>query len=218
MPYNKEFTEEQAVVWYDFFKNETYDNFRNAVKRIIPKKQFMPSIAELKQEITLLKNPVLQLKADEEWENVLRAISKYGYYRGDEGMKSLNPTTAKVVRMLGGWGSICQSTDGDWLRKNFMDLFNTKVENYEEAALLGEPQLTLAELTRIAETKALDHNEQKYNKALSIMADNYPPCELDEEFMDKNIDYCFSNCGVDEEVFKECWDRYIEQSLEGLNE
>lgn len=157
--YNKEFTEDQATVWYDFFKDENFDDFRNAVKRIIPKKQFMPSIAELKQEISLYKNPVLQLKPDEEWENVRIAIRKYGFYRGDEAMKSLNPTTARVVRMLGGWENICQSTDGDWLRKNFMELFNTKVETYEETALLGEPQMTLAELTRMAAMRELDHKE-----------------------------------------------------------
>ena len=56
--------------------------------------------------------------------------------------------------------------------------------------------------------------KDKYNKALSVLAEYYPPCELDG-FMDKNVDYCSINCGVDEEVFKECWNRYIEQQLKG---
>ena len=163
--YNKEFNEETAAVWYDFFKNETYDNFRDAVKRIIPKNQFMPSIAELKQEITILKNPVLQLKADEEWETVRMAVRKYGYYRSKEAMSSLNPVTATVVRALGGWESICQNTNGDWLRKNFVELFNNKTDNYEEAALLGEPQLTLAEIKRLAEIKT---QELEYKETLRI--------------------------------------------------
>lgn len=153
LAYNKEFSAEQTTVWYDFFKNENYDNFRNAVKRLIPKNQFMPSIAEIKKEIALISNPTLQLKADEEWEKVRNAIRTYGYYRGDEAMKSLNTTTAGVIRMLGGWENICQSTNGDWLRKNFVELFETKKGNYEDVALLGEPQLTLSELTRIAKLK-----------------------------------------------------------------
>ena len=53
----------------------------------------------------------------------------------------------------------------------------------------------------------------KYNKVLTMLANYYPPCELDG-FMDKNTEYCSINCGVDEEIFKECWDRYITQSLE----
>jgi len=168
--YNKDFSQDQVSVWYEFFKDEDYDVFRNAVKRIIPKKQFMPSIAELKQEMALISNPQLQLKPDEEWENVRKAIRKYGFYRGDEAMKSLNPATASVVRMLGGWESICQSTDGDWLRKNFMDLFTTKTENYEEIALLGEPQLTLSELTRMAELRAGNMLENK--ETLYLEGDN----------------------------------------------
>lgn len=64
-------------------------------------------------------------------------------------------------------------------------------------------------------TELLEENQSlksKYNKALSKLVEYNPPCELDG-FMDKNIDYCSMNCGVDEEVFKECWNRYIEQQL-----
>lgn len=59
--------------------------------------------------------------------------------------------------------------------------------------------------------------QTKYNKVLTILANHYPPCEIDG-FMDKNTDYCSINCGVDEKIFKECWDRYIAQNLEGNNE
>lgn len=55
--------------------------------------------------------------------------------------------------------------------------------------------------------------QKKYEKVLSIMSSFYPPCELDG-FMDKNAEYCFMNCGLDDEIFKKCWDRYIEESLE----
>ena len=106
--YNKEFTEEQVSVWYEFFKDEDYDAFRNAVKRIIPQKQFMPSIAELKEEITTLSNPVLQLNADEEWDAVLKAVRRWGSYREAEAMQSLNPYTANIVRQVG-YSRICQS-------------------------------------------------------------------------------------------------------------
>lgn len=159
--YNKELTDEQVSVWYDFFKEEDYESFRQGVKRIIPKKQFMPSIAELKQEIALVKNPTLNLKPDEEWEKVRFAIRRYGMYRGDEAMNSFNPTTARVIRMLGGWETICQSTDGDWLRRNFIESFSTKLENYEEVSLLGEPQMTLIELTRMAQLKEAEMLESE---------------------------------------------------------
>ena len=159
--YNKEFTEEQATVWYDFFKNETYDNFRDAVKRIIPKKQFMPSIAELKQEITTISNPVLQLNADEEWDNVLKAVRKYGSYQEKEAMNSLKSYTRHIARQVG-YRRICMSESIQWERKEFIDLFNMNKERDENTLMLSEPTMTLAELTRMAKLKSqemLDHKE-----------------------------------------------------------
>ena len=159
--YNKEFNEEQAKVWYEFFKNESYDDFRNAVKRIIPKKQFMPSIAELKQEITLLSNPVLQMNADQEWDKVIKAVKRFGSYRQDEAMKSLNPYTANIVRQVG-YMRICMSEHIQWERKEFMELFNTNKERDENTLMLTEPQMTLPELMRMAELKSqemLEHEE-----------------------------------------------------------
>lgn len=151
--YNKEFTQEQINVWYDFFKDEDFENFRKAVKRIIPQKQFMPSIAELKSEIALISNPVLQLNADEEWDNVLKAIRKYGTYRQDEAMKSLNPYTANIVRQVG-YTRICSSERIQWERKEFMELFNMNKERDEDMLMLAEPAMTLAELTRTAALKS----------------------------------------------------------------
>lgn len=55
--------------------------------------------------------------------------------------------------------------------------------------------------------------ENKYNKALELLVENDLPCNKDN-FMDKNIHYCSMNCSLDEEIFKNCWNRYIEQELE----
>lgn len=54
---------------------------------------------------------------------------------------------------------------------------------------------------------------KKYDKALELLSEYNMPCEIDD-FMNKNVDYCSMNCSVDEEVFKKCWNRYIEQELE----
>lgn len=159
--YNKEFTEEQVSVWYEFFKDTDYDTFRQAVKRIIPQKQFMPSIAELKQEIAHISNPILQLNADEEWDCVIQAVRRYGMYREDEALNSLKPYTRHITRQVG-FIRICMSENIQWERKEFIDLFNMNKERDEVALMLSEPQLTLTELTRMAKIKeqeVLDHKE-----------------------------------------------------------
>ena len=153
--YNKEMTQEQIGVWYDFFKNDDFEAFRSAVKRIIPKKQFMPSISELKQEIALISNPLLQMDVDEEWGKVIDVIRRFGYYRSQEALDSLNEHTRHIVKTIG-WYRLCTSENIEWERKTFKELFNNKQDNYEEALLLAEPQLTLPELQRIANMKAIE--------------------------------------------------------------
>lgn len=51
--------------------------------------------------------------------------------------------------------------------------------------------------------------KEKYNKALEILVEHNLPCELDE-FNIVNAEYCMVNCSVDNEIFKKCWDEYIE--------
>lgn len=160
LAYNKEFDEEQVKVWFTFFYDTQYDDFRKAVSRIVSRSKFMPSIAEIKDEIVTMTNPVMQLSANEEWEQVTRAIRNYGYYDPENAVKSLNPYTANIVRMMGGFQRLCMSEDGDWTRKNFIRLFDELTESRREALHYSENQLTLSEIQRIAELKKAEREKQ----------------------------------------------------------
>lgn len=151
--YNKEFNEEQATVWYEFFKNEDYEVFRTAVKRVIPKKQFIPSIAELKSEIALITNPILQLNADDEWDKALSTIRRYGRYRKDEAMAALSDHNRAIIKQIG-FERICNSENIEWERRLYKELFDDKQDAYEDTLVLAEPQMTLAEITRMAALKS----------------------------------------------------------------
>ena len=52
----------------------------------------------------------------------------------------------------------------------------------------------------------------KYDKALELLNEHTMPCEMDD-FMNVNSDWCELNCSVDENIFKQCWDKYIEFKL-----
>jgi len=54
--------------------------------------------------------------------------------------------------------------------------------------------------------------KKKYIKALELLQEYNMPCEKDD-FMDSHTDYCMDNCSVDEEVYKKCWDKFIEWKL-----
>lgn len=68
--------------------------------------------------------------------------------------------------------------------------------------------------------KELQQENQELKKlldyALKLLSDYNTPCDIDG-FMDKHSDYCQINCGVDEEIFKNCWLLYIEDKLKEGN-
>lgn len=97
----------------------------------------------------------------------------------------------------------------DWLNA-LRDMVGKRVEQLDE-----NTQKLFYAVMDIADQR--DELKLKYNEVLKMLAEYCPPCELDG-FMDKNTDYCSLNCGVDEEIFKECWDRYITQRMEGKDE
>lgn len=61
--------------------------------------------------------------------------------------------------------------------------------------------------------KEIERLNNKYNKALELLADYNLPCEYDEGKIPDN--YCEENCDVDDETYKKCWNRYIELELKG---
>ena len=162
--YNKEFTEEQATVWFDFFKDTDYEVFRQAVKRIIPKSKYLPSIAELKEEIAVLNNPMLQLDVDEEWNSVIQAIRRYGYYNSIEAFESMKPETREIVKTIG-WYRLCMSENIEFERRTFKELFNNKQVSAKKIGVINEPQLTLGELTKLAEAKNINLLEGGTNES-----------------------------------------------------
>ena len=69
LAYNKNFDEQETSVWYSFFKDVKYDDFKNAIKRLIPIKQFLPSISELRKE------------CDSRVYGILEFMKKDGYFK-----------------------------------------------------------------------------------------------------------------------------------------
>ncbi len=135
MTFNKEFEAEQVGVWYEYFKDENIETFKRAIKNLGLINKFLPSISEIKKEIAKLENPLLTLRAEDEWEEVLKAIRKYGYYKQEEAFNSLKEITQNAVRNLG-WYRLCSSENIQWEKKEFITIFNSKVDGAREDYLL----------------------------------------------------------------------------------
>lgn len=55
--------------------------------------------------------------------------------------------------------------------------------------------------------------QNKYDKSLELLANFNMPCEYDESKISHN--YCEEFCDTDDETYKKCWNKYIENILRG---
>lgn len=129
--------EDTIAIYYEFLKDIRYDTLKEAFKRTIETKQFFPSIAEIRKEVAKLENPELALNAEDEWEEVIKAIKNYDIYDSENAMASLKPITRRVLGMAGGWQNVCMTEDIKWFKKDFIKLFNREIGKAEEIEMLG---------------------------------------------------------------------------------
>lgn len=152
--YNKEFDKEQAGVWYSFLKNYKYGELLEAIKNIISKNKYMPSIAEVKEEIANLQTKNIP-KAEDEWEEVLKAVRKYGYIGCNEALNSLKPYTAYITRHIG-FLNICDATPEQqtWNKKEFIGEYNILKDKEIENIQIGvKERIFLTNNTKNLENK-----------------------------------------------------------------
>ena len=144
MAYNQEFTQEKASIWYGMFKNDNINTFKQAIKNLICKSKFMPSIAEVKEEMVAINYPSLSLNAEDEWYKVLMAIRKYGSYGQITAMNTFNNYTADIVRRIG-WDRLCRSERIDFEKKLFIANFESLQNTDRELALLEKNRTLMVE-------------------------------------------------------------------------
>lgn len=139
--YGKEMNAAQVATWYDFFRDEKLGDFKHAIKNLIVTCPFMPSIAQIKEEIA--KNYVSKEKAEDKWQKVLKLIFKYGYYQSEKAMKKMDDLTSKTIKQMGGFQKVCTSSQGERLKKEFIDLYNQNLKTEIDRNRKGENQCRL---------------------------------------------------------------------------
>lgn len=155
--YNKEFTQEQIKIWYSFFKEEKLEVFVNAIKRIVSKSKFLPSVADLKQEINLLKNPTLSLDVEEEWNKVLYVIRNHRLGKDEEEKQYLGEFTARIIDGMG-WERLMQiqSKDIGVEHNRFKQMFESYQMSYSNSSVLNNSVRNLLENKRMDQLSDLD--------------------------------------------------------------
>lgn len=126
-------------LWYRELQDIPYEVAEVALREHVHTSNFSPSIAELRKTAYVLQNGSI---ADwgKGWEQVLSAISRYGYCRADEALESMDEITRETVKRIG-FSTICHSNNVIAERANFRMI-------YEELAKKKENDMKLPEELR----------------------------------------------------------------------
>ena len=131
-----EIQELTAELWHELLGDIPFDVVKAAVKRIMLKSPFPPSIHDVRAEATAVVSPN-EIDAAEAWGEVLRAVRNHGSYGEKEAMATLSPRARKVITWMG-WREICMSEEVGVTRGQFLKMYGQVQERDKQDALLPE--------------------------------------------------------------------------------
>ena len=119
-----------ADTWTVMLSDTSLEIATLALQRLIATSKFPPTIAELRESISAVRNPQLP-DSGEAWGEVLEAIRLYGYYRPEEALSSLREPVREAVRRMG-WRDLCMSENGMADRAHFLRIYETMEKRINE--------------------------------------------------------------------------------------
>lgn len=144
--YGAELDEDITTLWLVLLAPYSAEQCRNAVLAVVRTCGFeavrfgsLPPFALVQRELDACTGAVrgekgAQLMAEAEWGKLLEAVRSSGAWREPE----LHPTTAFVVRQLGGWSNVCRWKEEElgWKRREFIAAWR-EASGREDVLALG---------------------------------------------------------------------------------
>ena len=113
-------------LWYTMLGDLDYSLCETALQELIATHTYPPQISEIRAKCAEPTTPQLK-DAGEAWEDVQKAIQKYGYYRSDEAMESLSGPTKQAVERIG-FRELCYGDNPVANRAHFFKIYDAIVE------------------------------------------------------------------------------------------
>lgn len=143
---------ESIKIWFSLLKDIPYEVLNVAIQKYMMTNKFSPTIADLRELASEVTVGQITDWGDG-WEQVLRAISRYGSYNERAALDSMDDITRKCVERLG-FREICLSENIAVDRANFRMLYETLANRQKE-----DGKLSLSIKTRLAQLS--DHQDKK---------------------------------------------------------
>lgn len=151
---------QQAMeLWFRQLQDIPYMVAEAALNKWVATQKWSPSIAEIREMAVTVTAGEKPLWSDG-WEQVLKAIRKYGMYAIPEAMASFDEITKLTVQRLG-FRELCLSENPMQDRANFRDIFNMIAERQVKANQLPVTLVGLIESIRDGENKKIGEPDEE---------------------------------------------------------
>lgn len=127
--------EEAIKIWYALLRDIQYEVLNLAIQKYMMSEVFPPTIADLRS----LAAEVQQRQPSDwgdGWEQVLRAIRKYGMYEPNKALESMDEITRKCVERLG-FKDLCLSKNIMADRANFRMIYEELAKRQKQDSVLS---------------------------------------------------------------------------------
>jgi hypothetical protein len=133
-------------LWYTHLQDIPYQVCTLAVNQWVATNKWPPTIADLRESaMEVLSNEIPDWS--EAWEEVMKNIQRYGFYRAVEGKEALSDLTRKTVDRIG-YIRLCNSENITADRANFRDIYNSLAQRERKQSLLPAVMQEAIEITR----------------------------------------------------------------------
>ena len=143
---------ESIQIWYSLLKDIPYEVLNVTIQKYMMTNKFPPTIADLRELSSEAMHGQISDWGDG-WEQVLKAIRRYGYYDVKAALDSMDEITRQCVERLG-FREICMSENISADRANFRMLYEQLANRQKE-----EGKLSLAIKTKLAQLSNQDERK-----------------------------------------------------------
>ena len=134
-PREKLLPNEQAMeLWFKQLQDIPYKLAELTLNTWVATNKWSPSIADIREKATGYIHGEAK-EWGEAWQEVLKAITKYGSYQELEALESMSETTRRVVDRLG-FRNLCMSEEIQVDRANFRMIYEQEIQRAKEDAQL----------------------------------------------------------------------------------
>lgn len=138
-------------LWFRQLQDLDYKLAETALNKWVATCRWSPTIADIREEAANIAAGEIGDWADG-WQQVLKAISRFGFYRPTEALDSMDETTRKCVERIG-FINICTSDNIAADRANFRKIYEAYAEREKTERQI--PASTKAQISQLQGEKAL---------------------------------------------------------------